>query len=311
MWANLPGLGSVIVPPPSFAAGGSSISQLRTAAEQYLGVYTNVECVTRSIEFLDSDQDSSMSLEVQLLVYKEKDEQYEEEEEDSTLGEEDSTLGEEEEEEGLKEQDESIGNEEETGSLEEEEGLGPPSAKLRVIRIVNGAPILDGAEGSSCGLVQAIYQSRPKWRNFGIEISLPPPPLMHDFDVLNDPGLLEDVVAAFEEQLIPTFEVRDTDQVQSLIRLMHGYSDSRDNIFLPAHERLGNMILIVKIEAKPELLPLPTLSKVRFRTHFTLMTSVHKILTLFADSLGTIAKEQSPHHGSLTARSRGLPQKLV
>jgi hypothetical protein len=95
------------------------------------------------------------------------------------------------------------------------------------------------------------------------------------------------------ENFAPMYAVRDSDQVVPFIRSgthdqydmdewdeesqydddsssgdeREGRSTQRKrsarNKFLPAHLRLGNVLLIVQITAKPSSLPLPTLSKVR------------------------------------------------
>ena len=46
-----------------------------------------------------------------------------------------------------------------------------PSAKLMLVRMVNGVPLLDGAEAMACGLVQGIVQKQPTWNSFGLQVT--------------------------------------------------------------------------------------------------------------------------------------------
>jgi hypothetical protein len=80
-----------------------------------------------------------------------------------------------------------------------------------------------------------------------------------------------------QDLFVPTFGVRDSTQVapflQSGIHDLYELNQEEENSdaasvhgrhgFLPAHLRIGNILVIVQIHAKPSSLPLPTLSKVR------------------------------------------------
>lgn len=145
------------------------------------------------------------------------------------------------------------------------------SAALQLVRMVNGIPLLDSPEAVACGLVQKISNNTSNWNTFGLDVSL---------KKLGDS----------DDDNTPMFGVEDSAQVapffnESAHGLFHGKPDatqsSDDNTFdlenltrkrkkekndpmslLPAALRLGEMMMIVQIRAKPSALPLPTLSKV-------------------------------------------------
>jgi hypothetical protein len=173
-----------------------------------------------------------------------------------------------------------------------EDTLGEsPSANLMLIRMVNGVPLLDGAEASACGLVQGITQKQSTWNSFGLRVT--PTTSLGAFAEVEDDDDGESSSLGPGELFVPTYAVRDSDQVAPFIRSgthdlydMEAWDDgaegddssssgdergrrpsrkkkSTKNEFLPAHLRLGNILLIVQITAKPSSLPLPTLSKVR------------------------------------------------
>lgn len=163
-----------------------------------------------------------------------------------------------------------------------------PSAKLMLVRMVNGVPLLDGAEATACGLVQGVVQKQSVWNMFGLKVSPATTDGGMPFDLVNDQSSVDSDDEAVEsgmpgELFAPTYEVRDSDQVTPYIQSgVHdlfelegngqddGSALSRDgasnrqtkNGFLPAHLRIGNILLVVQIHAKPSSLPLPTLSKV-------------------------------------------------
>jgi hypothetical protein len=166
-----------------------------------------------------------------------------------------------------------------------------PSATLMLIRMVNGVPLLDGAEASACGLVRGIAQKQSTWNSFGLRVT--PTTSLGTFVEVEDDSDDESSPLGPGELFVPTYAVRDSDQVAPFIRSgTHDLYDmeewdaeaeeddasssgdeterrstrtkkSAKNQFLPAHLRLGNILLIVQITAKPSSLPLPTLSKVR------------------------------------------------
>lgn len=182
--------------------------------------------------------------------------------------------------------------EEEDASLEHDVLAETPYAKLMLVRMVNGVPLLDGAEASACGLVQGIVQKQSTWNSFGLHVTSSSygGRLSAGF---NDDGTVDSDDESAEghvhgDLFVPTFAVRDSDQVAPFIQSgIHDlyHMDHEDdgsesalsgddgsaragrggrNGFLPAHLRLGNILLIVHIHAKPSSLPLPTLSKVHF-----------------------------------------------
>lgn len=147
------------------------------------------------------------------------------------------------------------------------------SADLQLVRMVNGIPLLDSPEAVACGLVQKISGSASNWNSFGLEVSLK----KH----------VDSAEHAHDDT--PMFGVEDSAQVAPFFReSAHGLfcgsdesSSSDDDIsdpenrtrkrkkvkcglssLLPAALRLGEMMIIVQIKAKPSALPLPTLSKV-------------------------------------------------
>lgn len=152
----------------------------------------------------------------------------------------------------------------------------PKVAALQLVRMVNGVPLLDSPEAVACGLVQKISANATIWNSFGLDLALMK---------LNDSG-------EHAGDDAPMFAVDDSAQVAPFFReSVHGLFEGRENdsdwssdgetfdpnpkrkrkkekggllSLLPAALRLGEMMMIVQIRAKPSTLPLPTLSKVRF-----------------------------------------------
>jgi hypothetical protein len=147
----------------------------------------------------------------------------------------------------------------------ETEPIASKSATMVLIRMVNKIPLLDSAEAAACGLIYGLASKKRMWNSFGLEVNMS-----------IDPGSINS---------IPTFDVRDSDQVlpffnQGTHALLEYDSESDDEEnptsagakrkrhrgsrhLLPASLRLGNILLIVQIHAEPATLPLPTLCKVR------------------------------------------------
>ena len=147
------------------------------------------------------------------------------------------------------------------------------SASMVLIRMVNKIPLLDSAESAACGLIHGLASKTRIWNSFGLEVTT-------NFNTGN-------------VNAIPTFDVRDSDQVMPFFNkgahnLLECDIDSEsdddsesdndtDHVsigakrkrhrssrqLLPASLRLGNILLIVQIHAEPATLPLPTLCKVR------------------------------------------------
>jgi len=161
-------------------------------------------------------------------------------------------------------------DEEEDSSVANDILTESPSAKLMLVRMVNGVPILDGAEATACGLVQGIVQKQSTWNSFGLHISAASddgmPAAFNDESSAdsNDDSATNNGLPG--QLFVLTYAVQDSDQVTPYIRSgTHnlydmdneddGSASSGDdgsirpgqNGFLPAHLRLGNIFLIVQI----------------------------------------------------------------
>ena len=152
-----------------------------------------------------------------------------------------------------------------------------PSARMTLVRMVNRIPLLDGAEASACGLVQCVATKQSMWSSFGLSAR-------HGTDL----------TAADLRLFAPTYAIRDSDNVASFFQnrsphqlfVLQDIEDGDDDQtetengqedemepkpkkkaqpshLLPAHLRLGNILVIIQIHAHPSSLPLPTLSKSR------------------------------------------------
>ena len=168
-----------------------------------------------------------------------------------------------------------IVNPDKPGQMSSSEGGGgggeEPIATMKLIRMVNHIPLLDGAEGCACGLVHGLA-NKLIWGSFGLHVAQ-----SNDTDKVS---------------WTPTFDVRDSDQVAPFFQqqqhgLWEGNANEDDSTydndtttsnsdrqkrkhgmisrrpFPPAKARLGEVTVIVKIQAAPSSLPLPTLSKGR------------------------------------------------
>lgn len=154
--------------------------------------------------------------------------------------------------------------------LKSVENYGEDSmACMELVRMVNSVPLLDGAESMACGFVQAIKLST-SWSAFGLT-------------VLGGGGSSE---GKTNEAWVTRFQVRDSDQVAPFFRqnthdLWEDQEERKsDNdqgnevkrtrrkrivheIRLPAKVRLAKILLIVNIQAAPNMLPMPSLAKGR------------------------------------------------
>ena len=168
---------------------------------------------------------------------------------------------------------------------EETNNTDMPSAQMTLVRMVNRIPLLDGAEAPACGLVQCVASQQSMWASFGLSVR-------HGTDL----------TAQDLRLFVPTYAVRDSDNVASFFQnrsphqlfeiqedeyeededsvIERGNDDDekpkarkRKHLLLPAHLRLGNVLLIVQIHAKPSSLPLPTLSKSRLPLNDTAIDS--------------------------------------
>lgn len=148
----------------------------------------------------------------------------------------------------------------EINDIDDRNEIDTKSSKLHVVRMVNGIPLLDSSEAFACGILRKVSSSVATWNSFGL-----------------------DVLQISEKSL--EFEVSDSSQVAPFLKptahsLFEGHYQDSDNdefdkrcrgkrkkvcqvkCILPAALRLGYVLMIVQIRAKPSALPLPTLSKV-------------------------------------------------
>jgi hypothetical protein len=143
-----------------------------------------------------------------------------------------------------------------------------PVATLKLIRMVNSIPLLDGAEATACGLVQGL-SNKQIWGSFGLSV-VKSSSSSHDQDGTWVPTFeiqdSEQVAPFFQSQTHALWEAReghdddgDTDDIEARFRKRK--KESRSGL-LPAKVRLGEILVIVQIHADPLSLPLPTLSKV-------------------------------------------------
>ncbi|CAB9511646.1 expressed unknown protein [Seminavis robusta] len=164
------------------------------------------------------------------------------------------------------------------------------AATLMMVRMVNRIPLLDGAEASSCGLVQGLLLKKRVWNSFGLEVTSTGP--------LGQSAVQGDSHAGkLALTKLPTFQVHDSDQVAPFFKSANHalFEDTFDeepeeeeedsdldidiedvlrrqgkrkrkkrrNWLLPAGIRLGKILVVMQIDAEPSTLPLPTLSKGR------------------------------------------------
>lgn len=164
-------------------------------------------------------------------------------------------------------------------------------ARIMLIRMVNGIPLLDGADASACGVVRCL-QHKNLWNSFGLEIS----PLTTQ----SLPGVIEKTCRSIPETLnVPTFLLSDSVHVAPFFTKNNAhclYNDEDENscssdseyntssfdgralrhkakkrrrslsletTLKPAGLRLGTILIVVHLNANSYQLPLPTLSKVR------------------------------------------------
>ncbi|KAL3811520.1 hypothetical protein ACHAXA_010296 [Cyclostephanos tholiformis] len=168
------------------------------------------------------------------------------------------------------------------GRVENYRSKKKSSSKLQIVRIVNGIPILDSSEALACGVINNVSSSSDTWTSFGLNVSR---------NSEDDEGVVHP-----NDLYTPTFVVNDSAQVapflkdttHSLFRDQRRDWDQSSNdddefdtentrgkrkkmrqmkCLLPAALRLGDILMVVQIRAKPSALPLPTLSKGRLPLH--------------------------------------------
>ncbi len=175
----------------------------------------------------------------------------------------------------------------------ETESTPDDSAMITLVRMVNRIPLLDSAEAEACGVAQSIASKKRIWHSFGLEVNRIAP----------EPG----TNCAKRLQ----FAVRDSDQVAPFFHKSnhsrkHVTEDETDDddggssdepelrpnntlrrrrkkghvALLPAAQRLGNILAVIQIHAKPSTLPLPTLSKGRLPSdHVAIDNAIEVALT--------------------------------
>jgi len=167
-------------------------------------------------------------------------------------------------------------------SLQGEDSPRMPYAPLVLVRMVNRIPILDSAEASACGLVHAVASKKRVWNSFGLNVARG----YENKDLAN--LLIFEVKDS--EQVAPFFEkgnhaqlnkdeVESDTEDESATDISHSNNDGesiasekgrkrrrpmkRRQSLLPASVRLGNIVMLIQVHAKPSDLPMPTLSKGR------------------------------------------------
>jgi hypothetical protein len=166
------------------------------------------------------------------------------------------------------------------------ENIDPASANIYVIRMVNQIPLLDGAEASACGIVQGITRNHSMWNSFGLDVN----PLSRSS--LSSSNSTSQSQLYTSNLCIPTFSLRDSASVapyfirnrthdmfeddessctsdeESQTAMIGKRKKNKKVLLLPAGLRIGTILIIVQLEANPNELPLPTLSKVCTTYHF-------------------------------------------
>jgi hypothetical protein len=142
------------------------------------------------------------------------------------------------------------------------------AAKLQLVRIVNGVPIMESAEAHSCGLVHGI-SNKGVWGSFGLDIDRGTT-VAPDTSSSSTPSFLlrdNSLIAPFINKNLnhKQLKVDDYNSIHSHDNKAEKKKRERDQKdLLPANVRIGTILVVVQIRAAPSSLPLPSLSKVRF-----------------------------------------------
>ena len=168
---------------------------------------------------------------------------------------------------------------------------------VMLVRMLNHTPMLDGAEAFACGIVNGIANNQSTWNSFGLEVTA------NDFKTAQSKGAHRSMKSSSDvphKLLIPSWSLKDNDQVAPFFAHNRNHSiyegfltdddgdegqNSVDDFDIendlescksrkrnrmkqlrPAGLRLGNVLIIVQLHAKPSELPLPSLSKVIYGT---------------------------------------------
>ena len=153
------------------------------------------------------------------------------------------------------------------------------SSELQVVRMVNGIPLLDSSEALACGVINKVTSNSDTWNTFGLNVSrksendqgpVPSNELNTPTFVINDsaqvaPFLMSTTHSLFRDQSRDRDQSSsDDDESDTENRRGKRKKARQVQCLLPAALRLGDILMVVQIRAKPSALPLPTLSKVSF-----------------------------------------------
>ena len=153
------------------------------------------------------------------------------------------------------------------------------SSELQVVRMVNGIPLLDSSEALACGVINKVSSNSDTWNTFGLSVSrksenvqgpVPSNELNTPTFVVNDsaqvaPFLMSTTHSLFRDQSRDWDQsCSDDDEFDTENRRGKRKKARQAKCLLPAALRLGDILMVVQIRAKPSALPLPTLSKVSF-----------------------------------------------
>lgn len=143
-----------------------------------------------------------------------------------------------------------------------------PVAIMKLIRMVNDVPLLDGAEGCACGLVHGLA-NKLVWGSFGLHVTQSSDSDKNSWTPLFDIGDSGQVAPFFQQHQhglwtggsneAPNRGNNEKERKRKHKSLSNGF-------FPPAKARLGEVTVVIKIQASPSCLSLPTLSKVRYRS---------------------------------------------
>ena len=174
-------------------------------------------------------------------------------------------------------------------------------SELQIVRIVNGIPMLDSSEALACGVINKVSSNSHTWNSFGLNVTRKNgddqgPMLSNELNiptfVVNDsaqvaPFLKDTTHSLFRDQRVDWDQSSsDDDEFDSKSRKGKRKKMRQMQSLLPAALRLGEILMVVQIRAKPSALPLPTLSKVRFGP--TLSTRQNRWLSHIIFSVLTI-----------------------
>lgn len=143
-------------------------------------------------------------------------------------------------------------------------------SKLHVVRMVNGIPLLDSSEALACGVMRKVSSSTATWNSYGLEISQNNENDL-EFEVHDSsqvaPFLKQSTHSLFQDRCRDyesNGEEDEEDADEFDVEWCRGKRQMkrRKRYILPAALRLGHVLMVVQIRAKPSTLPLPTLSKV-------------------------------------------------